>query len=157
MKICKIKIKKLLITLKKKTGKNNSGKIFLRHKGGGTTNLHRIIDFKRFLTFSALILKQENVIERTATIALILYKNGTLAYILSTYLLKNGDIINVANTKTIGSIILLKNVYVGAILHSLELKPGAGAKYCRAAGCFFQILNLIRYKKSKKKNAFNTF
>jgi len=94
MKLFKLKIKKLIKNLKTIAGKNNSGKIVLRHRGGAVRNLQRILDYKRFLMFAAIILKQENIINHSATLALIIYKNGTLSYIISTHLLKNGDIIN---------------------------------------------------------------
>lgn len=170
MKFFNLKIKNLLMSYKQIAGRNNTGKITIKNRGGGHFNFYRILDYKRFLRYPAIVLRQEASKGRTATIALILYKNGILSYILSAANLSNGFIINNINLldinfNSIGSSVLLKNVYAGSILYNLELNYGFGAQYCRSGGAFFQILNLIKYKnlylvlirlKSKKRYLINS-
>lgn len=167
LKLFNLKIKKLITNLTINSGKNNSGKITIKNRGGGSFVFYRLIDYKRFLRFPAIVLKQLNIKFFSSTIALILYKNGCLSYINSAIGLKNGDLININNIlnfKNFGSSILLKNANAGSILYNLEINIGYGAQFCRAAGTFFQILNLFRYKnlnlilirlKSKKKYLIN--
>lgn len=150
IKLFKFKIKKLINTLTQKAGKNNSGKITIKNRGGGSFVFYRLIDHKRFLRFPAIVLKQLNLKHYSTTVALILYKNGCLSYILSANNLINGCLINIkdkTNFKYLASNILIKNANAGSILYNLEINLGYGAQFCRAAGNFFQILNLFQYKK----------
>lgn len=145
MKLFTIKIKKLNYKLINNTGRNNTGKIVIKNRGGGTKYKLRIIDYKRYFYIPAIILKHENFRTHSATIALIIYKNGVLSYIISAHLLKTGDGINY-NTSLFGNNILLKNCFLGSIIYNLEITNGSGAKLSRAAGSFCQILNLYKFK-----------
>lgn len=149
MKLNLFKINKLILNLKNYAGRNNTGKITIRSRGKINKTLHRIIDHKRFLFLEAIILKQERALDRNATIALILYKNGVMSYILAAAGLHDGSKINNYENKNLCSIVLLKNMNVGNILYNLETTPGAGAQYCRAAGAYFQILNIYANKHIK--------
>jgi large subunit ribosomal protein L2 len=145
IKLFNLKINKLMFNLKKNSGRNNTGKIVIKNRGGGNKYKLRFIDYKRYLYIPAIILKQENIKKNSATIALILYKNGLLSYIISAHNLKIGTIIN-NNINFIGSNLLLKHAFVGSIIYNVETIPGNGAQFARAAGSFCQIINLFKYK-----------
>jgi len=135
--------KSLLAPLSKKAGRNNQGKITVRHQGGGHKRKYRIIDFKRnkdgIVGKVATIEYDPN---RSANIALINYVDGEKRYILAPLGLKVGDeIISGPNAdiKT-GNALPLENIPVGTTIHNIELKPGKGGQLVRAAGASAQLL-----------------
>ncbi len=135
--------KSLLVTLKKKGGRNNQGKITVRHRGGGAKRKYRIIDFKRnkdgVVGTVATIEYDPN---RTANIALIKYVDGVKTYILAPKGLKVGQKIeNGANADiVVGNSLPLENIPEGTTVHNVELVPGQGGKMARTAGSKVQIL-----------------
>lgn len=135
--------KSLLVKLNKKSGRNNQGKITVRHHGGGNKRKYRIIDFKRTKdSIPAKVFSIEYDPNRTANIALLHYADGEKRYILAPSGLKEGMMvesgpkadIKVGNAKTISTI------PVGTMIHNIELSPGKGGQLVRAAGTEAQIL-----------------
>lgn len=135
--------KSLLAPKNKKAGRNNQGRVTVRHQGGGAKQKYRIIDFKRnkdgIIGTVATIEYDPN---RTANIALINYLDGEKRYILAPKGLKVGDKIisgQGADIKT-GNALELKDIPVGTVIHNIELKPGKGGQLVRTAGASAQIL-----------------
>jgi large subunit ribosomal protein L2 len=151
MRLYNLKIKKLFSKLIKKDGRNNTGKVVIRNRGGGHKYKYRIIDYKRHLYISAVVLKHENFRTHTGTIALIVYKNGILSYILSAQGLKIGAILNDKNTilPNVGSNLLIKHALVGSIIYNVEILPGGGGQLSRAGGTFCQVINLTNFKNKR--------
>ena len=135
--------KSLLAPLKKKAGRNNQGKITVRHHGGGHKRKYRIIDFKRNKDgIPGRVATIEYDPNRTANIALIHYVDGEKRYIIAPKGLKVGDTIMSgpgADIK-VGNALPLENIPVGTIIHNIELKPGKGGQLVRAAGTEAQLL-----------------
>ena len=135
--------KSLLVTLKKNGGRNNQGRITLRHRGGGTKRKYRIIDFKRdkdgVVGTVATIEYDPN---RTANIALINYADGEKRYIIAPKGLKVGDKVESGVTTDIkvGNSLELGNIPEGTMVHNVELKAGKGGQIARTAGSSVQIL-----------------
>ncbi|MGN7471761.1 50S ribosomal protein L2 [Brevibacillus sp. SAFN-007a] len=135
--------KSLLAPLSKKAGRNNQGRITVRHQGGGHKRKYRIIDFKRnkdgIVGRVATIEYDPN---RSANIALINYVDGEKRYILAPHNLKVGDeIISGADADIkIGNALPLEKIPVGTTIHNIELKPGKGGQLVRAAGASAQLL-----------------
>ena len=135
--------KTLLQPLKKNAGRNNQGKITVRHQAGGHKRQYRLIDFKR---------NKDNVVgtvktveydpNRSANIALIHYTDGVKAYILAPKGLKVGDRIESGENADIkiGNALPLNNIPVGTVVHNIELKPGKGGQLIRSAGTSAQVL-----------------
>ena len=135
--------KSLVVTLKKNGGRNNQGKITLRHRGGGAKRKYRIIDFKR---------NKDNVVgivdsieydpNRTSNIALINYADGEKRYIIAPKGLKVGDRVEsgVSTDIKIGNSLELGNIPEGTLVHNVELKAGKGGQMARTAGSSIQIL-----------------
>ena len=137
--------KSLLVTLKKNGGRNNQGKITVRHQGGGAKRKYRIIDFKRIKDgVVATVASIEYDPNRTANIALIKYADGEKAYIIAPKGLKVGDKVESgANADIkIGNCLPLANIPEGTLVHNVELKAGKGAQMARSAGSSVQILGL---------------
>ncbi len=135
--------KSLCVSLKKNAGRNNQGKITVRHKGGGSRRKYRIIDFKRNKdNIPATVKTIEYDPNRTANIALIAYADGAKAYILAPAGLKVGmTIMNGANAEAkIGNCLPLAAIPVGTEIHNIELYPGAGAQLVRSAGVSAQLM-----------------
>ena len=135
--------KSLLVTLNKKSGRNNTGKITLRHQGGGAKRKYRLIDFKRNkYNVAGTVTGIEYDPNRTANIALITYKDGEKRYILAPQGLHVGDEIIAGETADIktGNALKLKNIPVGTFIHNIELRPGRGGELVRSAGASAQIL-----------------
>lgn len=135
--------KKLLVNLKRKAGRNNSGRITVRHKGGGVKRLYRLVDFRQDKKdIPAKILRFEYDPYRTAYIALIEYEDGEKRYILSSHGMKEGDSIIVSETTELnpGNRMKIKNIPVGTAVHNLELEPGRGGRFIRSAGSSAKIL-----------------
>lgn len=135
--------KSLLAPLFNRAGRNNQGKITVRHQGGGHKRKYRIIDFKRTKDgIPGNVATIEYDPNRTANIALIHYADGEKRYIIAPKGLKVGDIIvsGAAADIKIGNALPLENIPVGTVIHNIELKPGKGAQLVRAAGTEAQLL-----------------
>ena len=135
--------KSLTVSLKKNAGRNNQGKITVRHQGGGSRRKYRIIDFKRNKDEIPAIVKSiEYDPNRTANIALICYADGQKAYILAPEGLKVGmKVVSGAEAEAkIGNCLPLSEIPVGAQIHNIELYPGAGAQLVRSAGVAAQLM-----------------
>ena len=127
----------MLAPLHKKAGRNNQGKITVRHHGGGHKRKYRIIDFKRNKDgIPGRVATIEYDPNRTAYIALIHYADGEKRYIIAPKGLKVGDIIESGPDADIkvGNALPLENIPVGTLIHNIELKPGKGGQLVRAAG-----------------------
>jgi len=122
----------------KSSGRNNSGKVTVRHQGGRQKRYLRHIDWKRNTTVPAKVAQIDYDPNRTADIALLVYQNGYKDYILAPADLKVGDIVMSGDTAEIkvGNCLPLKNIPIGVQIHSLEIKPGKGAQMVRSAGNF---------------------
>ena len=135
--------KSLVVSLKKTAGRNNQGKITVRHHGGGSRRKYRIIDFKRNKDgIPATVIGIEYDPNRSANIALICYADGEKAYILAPEGLTDG--MKVMNGETaearIGNCLPLQNIPVGTNVHNIELHPGKGGQLVRAAGNSAQLM-----------------
>ena len=135
--------KSLLVKKSKTGGRNNQGRMTVRHIGGGAKQKYRVIDFKRAkLNVTGKVATIEYDPNRSANIALINYRDGEKRYIIAPKDLKVGAIIEngpEADIK-IGNALPLKNIPVGTTVHCIELKPGKGAELARSAGASAQIL-----------------
>lgn len=135
--------KSLLTTLNKKSGRNNQGKITVRHHGGGNKRKYRIIDFKRNKdAIPGKVATIEYDPNRTANIALINYADGEKRYIIAPSGLKVGMVIESGEKADIklGNAKVLSTIPVGTMVHNIELSPGKGGQLVRAAGTEAQIL-----------------
>lgn len=135
--------KSLLVPLNKAGGRNNTGSITVRHKGGGAKRKYRIIDFKRNKDGIPGIVKSiEYDPNRTAFIALIAYKDGEKRYILATKDMVVGQEIMSGPNAPIasGNNLPMEDMPEGTIIHNIELKPGKGGELVRAAGTSAQLL-----------------
>lgn len=129
--------KTLLFPIKKKGGRNNTGRITCRHRGGGHKRMYRIIDFKREkIGIFGNVESIEYDPNRSARIALIKYDDGDLKYILAPDNLKVGSkIISDNNPELqVGNTLPVGNIPLGTFIHNIELKPGKGAQLARSAG-----------------------
>ncbi len=135
--------KSLTVSLKKTAGRNNQGKITVRHHGGGSRRKYRIIDFKRNkVDVPATVKSIEYDPNRTANIALICYADGEKTYILAPNGLKVGDVLmNGENAEVkVGNCLPLSAIPVGTEIHNIELYPGKGGQLVRAAGNVAQLM-----------------
>ena len=135
--------KSLLKPLKKNGGRNNTGKITCRHKGGGNKRKYRIIDFRRNKDgIPAKVIGIEYDPNRTANIALICYQDGTKSYILAPAGLTDGmTVMNGPDAEVrVGNCLPLENIPVGAQVHNIEMVPGRGGQMVRAAGTSAQLM-----------------
>ena len=137
--------KSLLVSKSKTAGRNNQGKITVRHHGGGAKQKYRIIDFKR--NDKDGIKATVNAIEydpnRSANIALLFYADGEKRYIIAPYKLAVGDVLMngpEAEIK-IGNCLPLQNIPVGTLVHNIELYPGKGGQLVRSAGAAAQLIS----------------
>ena len=135
-------VKSLTAGLSKKGGRNNTGRITMRRKGGGHKAKYRIIDFKRNNTEGATVDRIEYDPNRSSYIALITYTDGTKSYILAPKDLKAGDQIISGEKKEIriGNCMPMSDIPVGIDIHNIELKIGSGAQLARSAGSSTQIV-----------------
>ncbi len=135
--------KSLLVSLKKNGGRNNQGRITLRHRGGGAKRKYRLIDFKRNKDgVVGTVASIEYDPNRTANIALIKYADGEKRYIIAPKGLKVGDKVE-SGAKTdikVGNSLELGNIPEGTLVHNIELKAGKGGQIVRSAGSSAQIL-----------------
>ncbi len=135
--------KSLLASKKKTAGRNNQGKITVRHHGGGNRQKYRIIDFKRYKDgVPATVMGIEYDPNRTANIALICYADGEKAYIIAPDGLKDGmKVMNGPEAEVrIGNCLPLENIPVGTQIHNIELYPGKGGQLVRSAGNSAQLM-----------------
>ena len=135
--------KSLCVLLKKNSGRNNQGKITVRHRGGGSRRLYRIIDFKRRKDgIPAKVVAIEYDPNRTANIALLHYADGEKAYILAPVGLTVGTtLMNGAEAEVrVGNCLPLSSIPVGSNIHNIELYPGKGGQLVRAAGNAAQLM-----------------
>ncbi|MDP3559766.1 MAG: 50S ribosomal protein L2 [Legionellaceae bacterium] len=133
-----------LVEAKKKTGgRNNQGRLTVRHIGGGAKQKYRLIDFKRNKDgISAKVERIEYDPNRSALIALLLYKDGERRYIIAPADLKAGDQVQSGDDVAIavGNCLPLRHIPIGTVIHCVELKPGKGAQLLRSAGCSGQLV-----------------
>ncbi|MCL5258969.1 MAG: 50S ribosomal protein L2 [Vulcanimicrobiaceae bacterium] len=142
--LSKVAPERSLVEVRKKhSGRNFNGHITVRHKGGGTRKIYRLIDFKRSKdAIPAKVATLEYDPNRSARIALVNYKDGEKRYILAPLGLKVGDSIESgsgADIKT-GNCLPIKNIPVGTVIHNIELRPGQGGKLVRSAGGSAQLM-----------------
>ncbi|AXE63159.1 50S ribosomal protein L2 [Hyphomonas sp. NPDC076900] len=136
-------VKALTEGISSKGGRNNQGRVTVRHQGGGVKRLYRKIDFKRNRwDIPAVVERLEYDPNRTAFIALIKYEDGELAYIIAPQRLEVGDTVITSATADIkpGNVLPLKSIPVGTIIHNIELKPQKGAQMVRSAGTYAQLV-----------------
>lgn len=135
--------KSLVERLKKNGGRNQQGRLTVRHQGGGHKRLYRIIDFKRNKDgIPAKVATIEYDPNRSARIALLNYADGEKRYIIAPNGLKVGDQVMSGPEADIkpGNALPLKNIPVGTLIHNVELKVGAGAQLVRSAGAYAQLM-----------------
>ncbi len=138
-----VPLKSLTVTLTKKGGRNNQGKITVRHRGGGAKRKYRIIDFKRNKDdLIGTVASIEYDPNRTSNIALISYADGEKRYIIAPKGLKVGDKVESGENADIkiGNNLPLNKIPEGTMVHNVELKAGKGGQMARAAGSSVQIL-----------------
>lgn len=157
--------KSLTVTIKKNGGRNNQGKITVRHQGGGAKRKYRIIDFKRNkLNVPGSVASIEYDPNRTANIALISYADGEKRYIIAPKGLKVGDKVESGENADIkvGSALPIMNIPVGTMVHNIELRPGKGGELARSAGSSAQILGrentyvMIRLSSGEQRKVLGT-
>ena len=157
--------KSLLVKNSKKGGRNNQGKITVRHIGGGAKQKYRLIDFKRNKDgIVGVVATIEYDPNRSANIALINYADGEKRYIIAPLNLKVGDKIEsgVNADIKIGNALPLENIPVGTMVHNVEMNPGAGARIARSAGSSVQILGkegkyvIVRLKSGETRKLLGT-
>ena len=135
--------KSLITVLKKHAGRNNTGKITVRHQGGGNRIKYRIIDFKKNIQdVPAKVLGIEYDPNRSAYIALLQYETGEKTYSIAPVGLSTGDtVVNSPNADIkVGNVLPIANIPVGTVIHNIELYPGKGAQLVRSAGVFAQLM-----------------
>jgi large subunit ribosomal protein L2 len=135
--------KSLLAPLKGHGGRNNHGRLTVRHQGGGAKRMYRLVDFRRLKDdIPAKVASIEYDPNRTAYIALINYADGAKSYILAPVGLKVGDNVVSGENADIkpGNCLPLRRIPVGTMIHNIELKPGKGAQLVRSAGVSAQLM-----------------
>ena len=135
--------KPLVRPLKKTGGRNNAGRITLRHRGGGHKRQYRIIDFKRNkLNIPCTVETIEYDPNRTSRIALLKYADGERRYILAPQDVNVGDSLISGPDSEIktGNALPVKNIPLGMVIHNIELRPGQGGKIARSAGVYAQLV-----------------
>ena len=133
----------LIVFRKQHAGRNNDGRITVRHRGGGEKRFIRIIDTKRDkINIPAKVAAIEYDPNRTARLALLFYVDGAKSYILAPIGLKVGDmVVSGPNSEIrVGNAMPISNIPVGSTIHNVELKPGKGGQLVRAAGASAQLL-----------------
>ena len=157
--------KSLVVSMKKISGRNNQGKITVRHHGGGEKRKYRIIDFKRNkFDIIGRVASIEYDPNRTANIALINYLDGEKRYIIAPKdLLVGMEVVSGENFDIkIGNALPLMNIPVGTVIHNIELRPKKGAELCRSAGASAQILGregnyvMIRLSSGEQRKVLGT-
>ena len=133
--------KSLIETKKKHSGRNNYGKITVRHQGGGNKQKYRLIDFKR-TEGNATVVGIEYDPNRTSYIALLQDEAGNKSYVLAPYGVTDGDVLSTGAEADIkpGNTLPIENIPVGTIIHNIELYPGKGGQLVRSAGAQAQLM-----------------
>ena len=135
--------KSLITVLKKHSGRNNTGKITVRHQGGGNRIKYRIIDFKKKIeNVPATVLAIEYDPNRTAYIALMQYETGEKTYSIAPVGLKVGDVVMNGQGADIkpGNVLAINDIPVGTLIHNIEIYPGKGGQLVRSAGTYAQLM-----------------
>ena len=157
--------KSLLTTIKKNSGRNNQGKITVRHQGGGVKRKYRIIDFKRNkLEVPGTVASIEYDPNRTANIALINYADGEKRYIIAPKGLEVGMKVEAGANADIkvGNALPIMSIPVGTMINNIELRPGKGGELARSAGSSAQILGregkyvMIRLSSGEQRKVLGT-
>ena len=157
--------KSLVVSMKKISGRNNQGKITVRHHGGGEKRKYRIIDFKRNkYDIPGRVAAIEYDPNRTANIALINYRDGEKKYIIAPKdLLVGMEIVSGENVDIkVGNALPIMNIPVGTVIHNIELRPKKGAELARSAGASAQILGregnyvMIRLSSGEQRKVLGT-
>ena len=157
--------KSLVVSMKKISGRNNQGKITVRHHGGGEKRKYRIIDFKRNkYDIPGRVASIEYDPNRTANIALINYLDGEKRYIIAPKDLTVGmEIVSGENVDIkVGNALPIMNIPVGTVIHNIELRPKKGAELARSAGASAQILGregnyvMIRLSSGEQRKVLGT-
>ena len=157
--------KSLTVSKAKNGGRNNSGKITVRHQGGGAKRKYRIIDFKRNKRdVVGVVASIEYDPNRSANIALINYKDGEKRYIIAPKDLEVGmEVVAGENVDIkVGNALPIANIPVGTVIHNIELRPGKGGELARSAGASAQILGrennyvMIRLSSGEQRKVLGT-
>ncbi len=157
--------KSLVVSKKKTSGRNNLGRITVRHRGGGEKRKYRLIDFKRNkFDVTGRVASIEYDPNRSANIALINYLDGEKRYIIAPKDLKVNDVIVSGNNVDVkvGNAMPIANIPVGTVIHNIEMRPGKGAQLARSAGASAQILGreekyvLIRLRSGETRKILGT-
>ncbi len=157
--------KSLVVTIRKNGGRNNQGKITVRHQGGGVKRKYRIIDFKRNkVNVPGVVASIEYDPNRTANIALINYADGEKRYIIAPKTLEVGMTIMSGEGADIkvGNALPIMSIPVGTTIHNIELRPGKGGELARSAGASAQILGregkyvMIRLSSGEQRKVLGT-
>ncbi|MBI21825.1 MAG: 50S ribosomal protein L2 [Chloroflexi bacterium] len=156
--------KSLLAPLLKKGGRNNRGRITVRHRGGGHKRRYRLVDFIRLRTDQAEVLSIEYDPNRTARIALIRYEDGQKNYIVAPNNFKVGQKIHSGSSSnfTIGNAMFLSSIPTGTLVHNIEINPGKGGQLVKSAGAVAQIMahesgyTLVRLPSGEMRRILNT-
>ena len=157
--------KSLVVSMNKKSGRNNQGKITVRHHGGGEKRKYRLIDFKRNkYDIPGTVASIEYDPNRTANIALINYRDGEKRYILAPKDLKVGmEVVSGENVDIkVGNSLPMMNIPVGTVIHNIELRPKKGGELARSAGASAQILGregayvMIRLSSGEQRKVLGT-
>jgi large subunit ribosomal protein L2 len=133
----------LLEPLKKSGGRNNKGRLSVRHRGGGHKRMYRVIDWKRDkIGVAARVVSIEYDPNRSARIALLQYADGEKRYILAPVGLKEGTRLSSGPEAELapGNALALRDIPTGTVVHNIELKPGRGGQICRSAGGSAQLM-----------------
>lgn len=137
-------LKALVKKISSKSGRNNSGRITVRHQGGGAKRQYRLVDFKQNTDKSAKVEAIEYDPYRTAFIARVLYSTGERSYVLAPNDLKVGELLVQSSGEgavlKIGARLQLKDIPVGSFVYSVELNPGGGGKLARSAGTSVKVM-----------------
>ncbi len=136
-------VKALTEGLSEKGGRNNLGRVTVRHRGGGHKRSYRLIDFKRRkFDVPGTVERLEYDPNRSAFVALIAYRDDSQAYILAPQRLAVGDTVIAAERADIkpGNAMPMRNIPLGTIIHNVEMKPGRGGQLARAAGAYAQLI-----------------
>jgi len=136
-------VKELTEGKREQGGRNNAGRITVRHRGGGHKRRFRIVDFKRTKRdMPAEVVRLEYDPNRSGFIALVKYEDGELSYILAPQRLKAGDKIVAGERVDVkpGNAMPMRNIPVGTIIHNVELKAGKGGQLARSAGTYVQLV-----------------
>ena len=157
--------KSLVVSMNKRSGRNNQGKITVRHHGGGEKRKYRLIDFKRNkYDIPGTVASIEYDPNRTANIALINYRDGEKRYILAPRDLKVGmEVVSGENVDIkVGNSLPIMNIPVGTVIHNIELRPKKGGELARSAGASAQILGregsyvMIRLSSGEQRKVLGT-